>query len=285
MPRPIEEKLHTGLGVRRPKLTRFLTEPSLPGRVTFAERLHIFVEDDKPEVVLAKVIWQLSAVINGVPCDHEKWITALQAMYNLDQDPELNPLVLKERLELLHSRHGKGWDPSTTNSKLSELRSTYIYPQLKSRVFDWPPVDEITALSESERGYATLGESGLGMFVLPTDALGEMIANQWGGGRGSLEHILPQVDLHFAVSAKGNLVTAVTTDFGENLPVFTSSALLRQYQDEVRAPATDKPRVASGRIVVDLLVARGHVGLVVNPLGGHGSDTGQRWTPEELVGL
>jgi hypothetical protein len=284
VPRPIEEKLHTGLGLRRPKLARLLTEPSLPDRVTFAERLHIFVEADRPEVILAKAIWQLAAVINRIPCD-QKWITVLRAMYNLDQDPELNPLVLKERLELLHRRHGKGWDPSTTNSKLSELRSTHIYPRLKSRKFDWPPDDEITALAESERRYAKLGESGLGTFVLPKDTLGVMIADLRGSGRSALKHVLPQVDLHFAVSAKGNLVTTATTEFGENLPVFTSNALLRQYQDKVRAPVTDKPMVANGRIVVDLLVAWRHVGLAVNPLGDDRTDVGQYWTPEDLVGL
>ncbi len=47
------------------------------------------------------------------------------------------------------------------------------------------------------------------------------------------------------------------------------------------APTT----TATGRGVIDVLVARERVGLAVNPLGGYEVGVGQHWTPEELVDL
>lgn len=276
---PDEERLHKGLGVREPGVVRSLSEE-------FVDRLRIF-PDDPPERGLAKIIWQLSGVILRMPVDKPKWVTVLRVMYNLDRDPVINPLVLKDRLEVLYQRHGRGWHPSTTNTKLSVLRSDFLRDELKSRDFPWPPKDEIDELERLEARYAAEhSRTALGTFVLPKDTLGVMIADLNGNGhRRGVERTLPQADLHFAVSADGNLVTTVTAEFGENLPAFTSAALLRQYLERVHAPETDRPTVATGRALVDVLVARGHVGLAVNPLGGHDAHGGQHWTPEELVGL
>jgi hypothetical protein len=272
-----EERLHKGLGVRRADLARTVAGD-------FAARLHIF-DDDQPEVILAKVIWQLSAVIRRVAADDPKSITLLRAVYNLDQDPELNQLELSERLKVLSRRHGTGWHPSTTNSRLSELRGT-LYPELKTCWFDWPDSKEIDSIATSEARYAAEhNASALGTFLLPKDNLGQMIADLNGTGRRGLERALPQADLYFSVTAEGNLVTTTTTEFGESLPAFTSATLLRQYQQEVRAPGTDLPKVATGRDIVDLLLRHGRVGLAVNPLGGYGADVGQLWTPEELESL
>jgi hypothetical protein len=254
------------------------------GEVTFAERLGILHDEDSEWVTLAKAILQLTPVINNIPCAEKKWVTVLRAVYNLDQNPGLDHLVLKDRLAELHKRNGKGWDPSTTNSKLSELRP-YLHSELKTRKFSWPNQQEIDALAESERTYAESREPGQRTLSLPADPLGLMIANLRGTGRATLEHTLPQVELYVAVSANGNLVTTSTSEFGENLPAFTSNTLLRQYQDRVHAPATDTLTAAPGRTIIDLLAATGGVGLAVNPLGGHGADTGEHWTPEELAVL
>jgi hypothetical protein len=281
--RPVEEKLHMGLGIRRPDLGRFLAQPSVGG-VTFAERLGILLDEDSEWVILAKAILQLTPVIDRIPCAEKKWVTVLRAVYNLDQNPGLDHRVLKDRLVELHKRNGRGWHPSTTNSKLSELWP-YLHSELKTRRFSWPNQQEIDALAESERRYAESRASGQHALSLPADPLGLMIANLRGTGRATLEHTLPQVELHFAVSTNGNLVTASTTEFGENLPAFTSNTLLRQYQDRVQAPATDTLVAASGRTIIDVLASRGGVGLAVNPLGGHGADTGEYWTPEELAAL
>jgi len=257
----------------------FLTEP-------FAERLGVF-DDDAPCVVLAKVIWQVSAVIRKVTRD-SKWITVLDATYNLSQDPELNSLDLKGRLEELKRRHGAGWDPSTTNSKLSELRPEVIR-RLEGRL-DWPPEHKIEELARSEEAYASGQGQGQApgdrrTIVLPEDAAGQLIADMNRSGRRTLDFALPRLSLHFAVSAKGNLVTTQTAEFGETLAVFTSEGLLRQYLAEVRASESEVPVTDVGRRIIDVLVARGRVGLVVNPLGGHGGHGGQHWTAEELGGL
>src|SRR5262249_30392331 len=147
----------------------------------------------------------------------------LDAMYNLSQDPELNPLDLKGRLETLERRHGAGWAPSTTNSKLSELRAE-VFPRLKGRL-DWPPEHEINEVARSEEAYGQGQGQAPGdrrTIVLPEDAAGQLIADMNRSGRRTLDFALPQLSLHFAVSAKGNLVTTQTAEFGETLAVFTS---------------------------------------------------------------
>ncbi|SDC51645.1 SseB family protein [Actinokineospora iranica] len=275
---PVEEKLHKGPGVRRPDLTEFLTEP-------FAARMHVF-DDDPAEVVLAKVVWQVSAVVRRVTRD-PKWITVLEAMYNLPRDPELTPLGLTGRLTLLRRRHGTGWDTSTTNTRLSELRRNHLFGQLKGK-FPWPPEHEIEPLARLEAEYASLrnGTGGHQTYLLPESAFGKLIAGRNGAGRGEVDHaLLAQATLHFAVSARGNLVTTTTADFGENLPVFTDAGLLREYLAAVRAPASDVPADAPGRKILDILVSAGRIGLVVNPLGGHGAHVGQHWSPADLARL
>lgn len=272
----VEEKLHKGPGVRRDDLSSFLTQP-------FADRLHIF-EDDSAKTVLAKVIWQVSAIIRRIPAE-TKWVTALEAMYNLPQDPELNAKDLSGRLRVLERRHGAGWNPSTINTKLSELRSAYMYPALKDRL-PWAPEEQIDAIARSEERYAARdGASRDQIFVLPEDTFGLLIAERSHTGRLGLERALPQAALHFAVSAKGNLVTTATVEFGETLATFTNGSLLAHYREQWRAPATDRPTVAAGRLVVDALVAHGRIGLAVNPLGGHGAHGGLHWTAQELVSL
>jgi hypothetical protein len=66
--------------------------------------------------------------------------------------------------------------------------------------------------------------------------------------------------------------------------VFTGESLLRQYLEQVRAPESEVSTVALGRKVIDVLVARGRVGLAVNPLGDDGAP-GQYWPAEGLVDL
>lgn len=276
---PVVERLHKGPGIRRDDLGSTLAEP-------FAARLHVF-DDDPPVTVLAKVIWQLSAVIRRVAGDDPKSITMLRAMYNLDQDPELNSAPnLAGRIKVLERRFGAGWSYSRINSQLSELRRV-LYPELSTCRFDWPNPKEIEALAHAEVRYAAEHKaSALATFLLPKDVLGQLIAELNGTGeRRGLERTLPQVDLHFAVSAQGNLVTTATPEFGESLPAFTTAALLREYQREVGAPESDRATVATGRAVLDLLIKRGQIGLAVNPLGGYGAHGGQYWTPEELVNL
>ena len=277
---PVLEQIHKGRGIRRPHFASFLG-PDL------AAELHVFPDEDEPEEVVAKVGWQLILVIRRVPYGDPKWFTVLCAMYNVDQDPELNGLDLQRRLEVLGRRHGKGWELSlsTINSRLYQLRRDYIFPELRKGGFPWPEGQEFEELLRSEREYARLNESGLAKYTLPKDTLGLMIANRRGPGRGALDHLLPQVDLYFALSTRGNLVTTGTTEFGEILPVFTSQDLLTRYQEAVRAPAADQPTVAKGRTVIERLVTYGRVGLAVNPLGGHGTEVGECWAPEDLVGL
>lgn len=270
---PTEEKLHKGAGVRRPDLARFLTG-------SFAERLHVF-DDDASHVVLAKIIWQVSEVVRQVTRD-QKWITVLDAMYNLRPDPELNPLDLTGRLKMLERRNGSGWDPSTTNTKLSELRRAHVFPRLKGK-FPWPPENVIEELALSEAKYESRQETaGPRMIALPEGAIGSLIAGM--SQVGQLECVLPQLPLHFIVSAEGNLVTTQTAELGELLPVFTGESLLRQYLEQVGAPESDVPTVALGHNVIDVLVARGRVGLALNPLG-NGAAPGQYWTAEGLADL
>jgi hypothetical protein len=269
------ESLHKGLGVRKDGLVTHLG--------SLAGRMHVAPGEPAHEV-LAKVICHMTAVIGETTRD-EKWATVLRVAYNLPQEPDFNQLILKDRLRWLAGRHGKGWETSTLNSKLSELRRLRVLPRLAEPFAPLAP-EVVAEAAESERLYASRGgASGHQRILLPKDALGLMISETYLAGRRIPGYALPQVDLHFTVSCAGNLVTTATEDFGEVLAAFTDASLLRGFWRETGAPTSDRDVRGSGRKVISVLVRDGRTGLAVNPLGAHGVTTGMFWSPEELVEL
>jgi hypothetical protein len=271
-----EESLHKGLGVRKDGLVEHLG--------VLGARMHVSA-DEPAHVVLAKVIWQMSRMIRLTTRD-KKWITVLEVAYNLPQEPGFNERILKDRLRWLADTQGKGWDTSTMNSQLSVLRRRSLLRLLAQPSYPSPSQAELAELAESELAYANRGGApDHQRFLLPRDVLGQLISDRYKTGRQVPSYALPQAELHFAVSAAGNLVTIVTAGFGEVLAVFTTEELLRAFRAAVGAPESDRPVSSTGRDVIAALVRQERVGLAVNPLGGHGAGTGMYWSPEELAEL
>jgi len=250
MPLPDESSLHKGLGVRRPDIADVRETP-------LANLLHIG-RDDERLVVLAKLLWQVGAAIEGVTHDPVKR-KVLRYGYNLPQDLELNHLDLGSRLRLLEKRCPgvRGFRENTTN-KLPSNYAKRICGYWRSRTNKPAPADEVERIAAEEQEYEESG-NGDAWQVIPSISLEDMLRDLNSAWPERAERELLQSPVFFEVSGSGHAVT-LRKDECERLLAFTTAEQFEGYAGPGRGFVE-----ATGREVIERLAEFSDIGLAVNP--------------------
>ncbi|GLW92258.1 hypothetical protein Aglo03_30740 [Actinokineospora globicatena] len=268
----VESSLRRGRGVRRPDLPQVI-DPDL------ARRMHVAPGADAA-LLLATVAWQLDRLIRRT-FGQERDRLLLAAAYNIERDPTLTALPLKNRVKVVSERHG--WSTSRLTSLLSELTSKRMRLALDQAC----PAPDHGALREQaviEAEYAKGERAGSGpaLVVIPGADLTRLLA---GGGRREFAALALRGELHFEATRSDEMVT-VHTDLGEYLCAFTGAAALRAYREAVGSPVGNRELAGPGHRVVELLVEQG-IGLALDPPARRGAPvgTGEFWTAAELAAI
>ena len=277
----IEDRLQVGRGVREPDLRERLVSDAVRRRDRgLAARLGLDLRTASAARVRAVLIWQVRAAIDR-STRNQRTRDFLAVAYNLDPG---HADGLTDRLAEWGARTGRA--VSTLQTTLSRNR-VLVVEQLKGEL-PRPPIAHIEALEQAENEYERAVDESCDertALLLSEVEFTDLVAASVTPNRGLLNRALIANIVHFAVSGTGTLVLRKTAGFGAFACLFTTRALLADFQAAVGAPGTDRLMSARGRKVVSRIVQDGTVGVAVNPFVGGRSRVGRSWTPEELRAL